>query len=141
MNYSQDRKAEIAIEVWPFLKYGELDSSYMFSYTIDNEGDPGNPAIIRYSDGKIVSPQYWDGDTQVRDGNILVYRPGYIGSSTAPNEAALNRYFKREGEIKSASERYADERRRKAIAKKIFLAAISILLVGLGFFVYKKKLS
>lgn len=140
MIYSQDKKHEIAIELWPFLRRGQLDSGYAFSYTEDAEGDPGNPAVIRL-DGSIVSPSNWDGDTSIMDGIIFAYRPGYISGSLAPNAGAMDRYFRREGEIKSASERYADERRRKALAKKIFFGVIAILLAGLGFFVYKKKYS
>lgn len=141
MIYSQDRKSEIAKELWPFLRNGKLNSSYIFGYTEDSNGDPGNPAVVSLISGEVVSPTNWDGDTHVRDGEIVAYERGYIPGSTAASESALNKYFKREGEIKSASERYADEKRRKAIAKKIFLAVIGILLAGFGLFVYKKKSS
>ena len=137
-SYAQDRKAEIAVEVWPFLQNGTLDSSYSFSYQ-EESGNPVSPAIVTLS-GNRVSPNGWDGDTQVRDGGVLAYRPGYIGGSLAPRESALNRYFKQEGEFKSASEKYADEKRRKAIATKIFFAVMGLVLVGLGVFVYQKTI-
>jgi hypothetical protein len=138
-SYSQDRKAEIALEVWPFLHNGEVGSDYVFSYQEDSDGSPANPAIIKFYTGERVSPNGWDGDTTVRDGGNIAYRHGYISGSLAPNEAALNRYFKQEGEIKSASERYADKRRREALAKKIFFGVAGALLLGLGIFVYFRK--
>jgi len=138
--YSQDKKAEIALEVWPFLRNGSLNADYMFSFRETEIGEPTNPAIIRYEDGQIVSPEFWDGDTQVRDGDILAYRPGYIPSSVAPNANALNKYFQQAGEIQTATERFAARSRNRALATKILFTAMGFVILVLAIVVIRKRL-
>lgn len=136
--YSPEKKAEIAVEIWPFLRNGNLDTGYSFSFREDEIGEPTNPAIVRYVDGEIVSPEFWDGDTQVRDDGVLAYRPGYIPGSVAPNMAALNKYFQQAGEIQTATERYAERRKNKALATKILFGFIGVVIAILAFIAIKK---
>ena len=138
--YSPDKKSEIALEVWPFLRNGTLHADYMLSFQETSKGEPTNPAIIRWSDGQRVSPDGWDGDTQVRVDGVLVYRPGYIPGSVAPNVSVLNKYFAQAGETQTAAEKYRATKAKKALIQKIALGVIFLVILWLGGRLIRKKL-